>query len=129
MTGVHAPANRRTVVRTRRHSSMVTDYHFTVVPASPDGVLAGTLEITASQWIFPGTPRRLPLQARHQVTAGMFHTFFELAVIPEIDVIFTFTDATFSGNPRPFSKGFAVALLLLFVLIAAVALWVLQSAG
>ena len=98
---------------------MVTDYHFTVEPAAPGTAVAGTLEVVASQWIFPGTPKRLPLEPRHTVTAGMFNTFFEMAVIPDVDVTVRFTGADFADKPKAFSRTFFIIVALLITAIAA----------
>jgi hypothetical protein len=61
------------------------------------------------------------------VRAGFFNTFFEMAVIPENDVVVTFTDAEFAGPPRLFSKAFGIVLVILFILIAVVAAVVISG--
>ena len=124
MTPISAPAGQRTVIRTRNHSSMVTDYHFTVTPANPAEEIHGTLEIIASQWIFPGTPKTQPLQSRHSVTAGMFNTFFKIAVIPQTNVIIHFTDAEFTGKPKSLVLPIILIAAALIIIGAAAAMFV-----
>jgi hypothetical protein len=123
MSTILAPAGQRTVLRRRNHSSLVDHYHFVVQPLAADGPLTGVLEVIASQWIFPGSPQRQPLQARHVVTAGRWATFFELAVIPETDVVVIFT-APPAGASSPQC---GLLLVILLVLIVAVVVLVLTT--
>ncbi len=120
-----APAGQRTVLYQIRQGSIPVDLDFTVQPAHAGQELKGILEITASSWIIPGTPRRIPLQARHQVTRGFFNTFFTLAIIPEVDVRVTPAPRASTRSSPAFRV--TIILLIAFVIIGAALLRLLPK--
>ncbi len=120
---IRVSAGERAVVQRRRFSSMPTDYEITVEPAVPGETLAGTLEVSASAWIFPEPVKIVPLQGRHRLSAGMFNTFYSIAVHPGVEVIVTRTNGRLSGDTPLFRIGYLIALLLLIGLAGAVAVY------
>jgi|GEM_PF-2046194 len=109
-----APAGARTVIYQIRQGSIPVELNFLVQPLDDNEELHGELEITASSWIIPGTPERMPLQSRHQVRRGMWNTFFTLAVIPQVDVKISPSPRESSGKLMPF---FVITLLIVTFII------------
>lgn len=108
---------KRQIVR-RQFSSLVTTYTFDAAPILPNSYLTGTVEIKGSNWIFPKSIERVPLQPSNTVTAGVWDTFFSIYVIPEIDVVISLPSKSFGGllwliGLVVFVVGVAIALLLL----------------
>lgn len=119
---LNAPAGERTLLYQIRQGSLPLSFDFSVAPVNAEESLSGVLEVTASSWIVPQAPQRLPLQARHQVERGMFNTFFTLAIIPDVTVEVTMHHGHFSApsNPRRLFflfglLGVAIILLALFL--------------
>jgi len=115
MNAANAPAGQRTILYQIRQGSIPIDFDFTVEPLGEGEPLEGELEITASSWIIPGTPQRIPLQARHQVRRGMWNTFFTLAIIPEIDVRITPVPRSAGG----LSSFFVIILIIALIIVGA----------
>lgn len=117
MQPTQAPAGQRTILYRIRQGSIPMEFDFTVAPLREGEELRGELEVTASSWIVPGEPRRMPLQSRHQVKRGFFNTFFTLAIIPEVDVMVTPVNKGFGGNSAFL---IVISVLVAIVIIAAV---------
>ncbi len=116
MKEIQIAAGCKTRIIRRQFSSLATTYTFEAVPVSGD--LAGTVEIKGSDWIFPKSAKRVPLQPSNRVTAGVWDTFFSVYVIPEVDVVVTLPSK--SLNSLPWLLG-----LLLVVIVVAITLFLL----
>ena len=97
MKSIRVAAGCKTRIIRRQFSSLVTTYTFDVIPTIPDSDLVGIVEVQGSDWIFPKSPQRMPLQSRNRVTAGMWDTFFSVYVISDVDVVISLPSRAIGG--------------------------------
>ena len=95
MKEIQIAAGCKTRIIRRRFSSLATTYTFAAVPTHQGTSLTGTVEIKGSNWIFPKSVKRIPLQSSNTVMAGVWDTFFSVDVIPEVDVVITVPSKSF----------------------------------
>lgn len=109
---------KRRIIR-RRFSSLATTYQFNAASTAPDRPLAGTVEIKGSTWIFPKPAQRVPLQASHTVTAGVWDTFFSVDVIPEVDAVISLPSRSWPGVGWVLGLVAAIAIVAIALLLVA----------
>lgn len=97
MQNIQIAAGHKTRIIRRQFSSLMTTYTFNAAPIMPNGDLAGTVEIKGSNWIFPKSIERVPLQPTNTFTASVWDTFFSVYVIPEVDVVISLPSKSLGG--------------------------------